>query len=381
MRYLYCFFVMFFFLVVDIKAQDENEPEKNEETLSLNIRSLNFFRNNEYSNSIGGPGFNLAGELPLYADKSLWIEGYTLTGFFFRPELVYKPAVNIALRAGGHFQKYWGSGRFDEIRPLFSTSVGLSPNTTLTLGSLSGSDEHRMFDPHFNSERLYSNYAEDGLQITTNSDRIFNDAWISWENFIFKGDNEREIFTAGESFRYNSPVIMEYLNIELPLQIQFKHYGGQISSYPEKVITFFNLAAGGRVNIDTRKFGVIGAEYTGFFNKVIPSADTYSISQGKAHWLRLHYNLKGFYLGASYWLADDFYAPNGNGIFASIFVFDSDYVIHERKIITGAASISLFPEDNLELYLGIEAFYDRCAGRLDHAATLHLDFGKIFRLR
>ena len=84
---------------------------------------------------------------------------------------------------------------------------------------------------------------------------------------------------------------------------------------------------------------------------------------------------------ASYWQAEDFYAPNGNPLFASIYVFESDYVIHDRKLFTGSASIRLLPEEYFELYFGAEACYDICAERLDHALTLHLDLGKIFRVK
>lgn len=382
MRYLAFALIMFFNLFTVAKAQEDSDSGKTRPPLEFNLRSMNFFRNNEYFNQITGSDFNLSGELPAYVDKSLWIEGYTLPGFFFRPELVYNPTDRISLRAGGHFLKYWGNGGFAEIRPVFSTRIGISPSTTLILGSLTGSDSHQMYDPHFNSERLYTDFAEEGIQVTTNKERLFNDAWISWENFIFKGDEEREIFTFGESFRY-SLKISGYMDIEIPLQLQFRHFGGQVSNYPERVTTFFNAAGGLRLNTDISggKFGRAGIEYVRFRNTVIPSRDTYILNEGNASWWRLHYNLKRFYLGAGYWLADDFYAPNGNGIYASVFVFDSDYIIHERRIINSSASIRLLPEDYLELFFGMETFYDVCGRKLDYALILHLDFEKIFRIR
>ncbi len=340
---------------------------------------MNFFRNNEYFNPIGGPGFNLTGELPLFVDKSLWIEGYTLTGFFFRPELVYNATEKISLRAGAHFLKYWGRDGFTEIRPLLSASISLSPSTVLTLGSLSGS-QHMMYDPHFNTERQYWKSAEDGLQVRTTRDHFFNDTWIDWENFIIKGDTEREIFTFGESFRFTSPQILNLLSVELPLQLQFKHYGGQISNYPEHVTTFFNLATGLRINLEGNRFGKIGLEYTAFLNSVIPDRDTYTISDGTASWFRLHYDVGKFYFGASYWYANDFYSPNGNGLFASIYVFESDYVISKRKLLTGAAYINVLPEDYMELFFGIDTYYDICGKRMDYAMTLHLNFKDMFSI-
>lgn len=374
------FFIMFI-LARAADAQDIHTSDSAGE-LSFSLRSMQFFRNNEYTNQITGSDFNLTGELPGYLEKSLWIEGYTLPGFFLRPELVYSPTGKVSLRAGGHFLKYWGDEGFERIRPVFSTSVDLSSSTTLILGSLAGSDSHKMFDPHFNSERLYTDYDEQGIQVTTSAKRFFNDAWINWKNFIFKGDEEREIFTFGESFRYDLNV-SEFMDIEIPLQLQFKHFGGQVSNYPERVTTFFNATGGLRLNADITggKHGRAGIEYTHFLNSVIPSRDTYILNEGSASWWRLHYNLKRLYLGAGYWFAEDFYAPDGNGIYTSVFVFDSDYIIHRREIINAAASIRLLPEDYLELFFGLETFYDVSGKKLDYALTLHLDFEKLFGIR
>ncbi|HEX2969463.1 MAG TPA: hypothetical protein VHO46_10210 [Bacteroidales bacterium] len=380
MKYLYFAFIVFFLASGQLGAQDENRDQAEKE-LSLSIKSMNFIRNDEYFNPLGSPGFHLSGEIPLWIDKSLWIEGYTLTGFFFRPEVVYNPTEKLSLRAGAHFLKYWGAGGFTQIKPVLSTSIQIAPGTILTIGSLSGSDKHRMFDPHFNFERLYTDYSENGFQIRTERKHIFNDAWINWENFIFTGDTEREIFTFGESFRYVSHETASPFNIEIPVQIQFKHFGGQVSNYPEHVTTFFNLASGLRVNFNTGDMtGKIGVEYTGFLNSVIPERETYIISHGHASWWRLHYDIKRFYFGSSYWVANNFYAPNGNGIFASVYRFDSKYVIRKREIITGSAYLKLLPEDYLELFFGIDTYYDMCEKRLDYAATLHLNFEDIFRL-
>ena len=106
-----------------------------------------------------------------------------------------------------------------------------------------------MLDPHFNKERIYNAFSEDGLQLMTTNKHIFSDSWLSWENYIFKGDAEREIFTAGESFRYTSPEVSGLITLEIPVQVQVKHFGGQISDYPEHVETYLNIAAGARISV------------------------------------------------------------------------------------------------------------------------------------
>jgi hypothetical protein len=354
--------LILFFAGKILSGQSNEDSISRPGDLSLRIKSINFIKNNEYFNPL--------------------IEGYTLLGFFFQPELVYSPSEKITLRAGTHLLKYSGTKKFSQIKPVFSVSLKLSDKSTLTLGSLSGSDKHRLFDPHFNKERLYDNYLEDGFQLTTINDHIFNDTWISWENFIFKGDSTREIFTYGESFRYKSSPISDLIRVEIPLQVQFKHFGGQISNYPEHVETFFNLATGLGLNFKPAQngFSEIGIEYLQFLNNELNGESQSGITHGYASWLRFHYSYKVISFGAGYWKAHDYYAPNGNAIFGSVSDYQPGVVVHDRRIITNFLYINFLPENFLELFLGLETYYDIDLKRLDNAVTLHLNFDKLVKL-
>jgi hypothetical protein len=380
MRYLAIAFLILFSNVSVLTGQavGENAPGD----LSLSIRSISFIKNNEYFNPISVSPFVLSGNLPWNIDKSLWVEGYTLTGFFFQPELVYKASDKITIKAGVHLLKYSGMTRFARSLPLFSASLALSQNTVLTVGSLSGSEKHQMFDPHFDSERIYVANAEEGLQLKTINNHIFNDTWLNWENYIFAGDTTREVFTFGESFRYTSSPIADFLTVEFPVQAQFKHFGGQISNYPGHVTTFFNLAAGVRFNIEPRSktLGKAGFEYLHFFNNVIPSREGDIITHGDAYWLRFHYEYRSIYAGVYYWNARNFYAPNGNGLYASVFKFNSDYSIPKREILTSCLYLNVLPKSFFGLFFGIDTYYDLIARHLDHALTLHLSLDKMFRI-
>jgi hypothetical protein len=382
MRFLAIISLALSFNCWNIYGQTPEDRRSQPGTLTLRIKNINFIKNNEYFNPIGESKFILASAIPGYVDKSAWIEGYTLLGFFFQPELLYKPSDKITIRAGVHLLKYSGTDKFSQIRPVFSTSLNLSEKTILTIGSLSGSDEHLMFDPHFDKERLYTAYVEDGFQLTHKSDHFFTDTWLSWENYIFNGDATREIFTFGESFRYTSNTIADLLNFEVPFQLQFKHFGGQISNYLDHVDTFFNLATGLRVNIEPaqKRFGQAGIEYLQFINSVFPARPSDPVSNGKGSWIRFHYTWKWLYLGTAFWKAHDFYAPNGNPIYASLIDFKSHYVIPDRKIITSYIYLTLFPESDLELLFGFETYYNVPLKKVDYSTTLHLNFNKLIKL-
>jgi hypothetical protein len=350
--------------------------------LSLRIKSLTFFKDNEYFNNIGASKFNLVSSLPAFADKAQWVEGYTLAGFFFQPELVYSPSKKVTVRAGAHLLKYSGLNKFSQAKPVLSATVKLLDHTSVTVGSLSGSDRHRLFDPLFDSERLYSHYSEDGFQITTSNEHIFSDNWLSWENFIVKGDSTREVFTTGESFKYTSSLLAGFLQFEIPVQLQLKHFGGQISNFPEHVETYFNIATGLRVNADLAKkrYGQAGIEYIQFFNGEFPGVPASGITHGSASWYRLHYDYKSVYFGLYYWQSHNFFSPNGNQIYGSVLDTRSTFVIPDRKIITNAVFLKLLPESYIDLLAGVETYYDACLKRMDFSITLHLNFDKLIRL-
>jgi hypothetical protein len=362
MRSIFVYLFILFSAVSNLAAQTTAEARPDPGDLSLRIKSISFIEDLEYINPI--------------------TEGYTLLGFFLQPELVYTPASKVTLRAGVHILKYYGTEKFSQIRPVFSTTLNFSDKTTLTLGTLSGPDKHHFLDPHFFSERLYNEYVEDGMQLTHINNNFFTDTWISWENFIFKGDSTREQFTLGESFRYSSEAVGEFIRFEVPFQFQLKHFGGQITEYSQPVQSFINLAGGLRVNFDLaeKRSGQLGIEYLQFVNKLQAQDSISGVNHGYASWFRLYYTYKNFNITAGYWNAHNFYAPNGNPIFGSLSDYQPGLVIHDRRIITNSASLKILAASSLELFCGINLYYDIDLHRLDQAYTIHLNFDKLIRL-
>ncbi len=239
-----------------------------------------------------------------------------------------------------------------------------------------------MLDPHFNKKRVYNAFSEDGLQFRTSTDHLFSDIWLSWENYIFKGDNEREIFTAGESFRYTSPEQAGLISLEIPVQVQFKHYGGQISDYREFVETYLNIAAGGRAifDIDESRNSSVGLECLAFYGSCLTGNAASGIKNGYADWYKLFYSLRGVELETGFWKSHDFYAPNGNFIFSSVSDHIDNLVISDRKLITGSLNIKLPYKDFFEFYFGFDGYYDTDLKRFDNAMTLHLKLDKLIKI-
>jgi hypothetical protein len=356
--------ILFFLFITSMNITGQNSVESLPVAgdLAIEVKNVSFIKNNEYYNPV--------------------VEGYTLIGYFLQPELIYSPSDRFSLGIGTHVLHYAGAPDFSTFKPVLSATYYFAGNSSFTIGSLNGSDKHEMADPHFNRERFYTTYSEEGLQLTFLTDHLFSDTWLSWENFIFKGDTTREIFSFGESFKYSSSLINEVFFFEIPLQLHFKHYGGQISNYPEPVETFLNLATGAAIKADIRaeKYGTAGIECLLFISKELSGHSTTGVSSGNAEWFRLNYSYKNLQLEVGYWTAHDFFAPDGNPIFGSVSDYDENVVIPDRKIITGGINLALRPESYLQLYIGAEAYWDINLNRIDSSVTLHLSFDKLFRI-
>ncbi len=347
---------------IDSPAQESNGLTMTEGDLCLNFRNISFVRNNEYSNPV--------------------TEGYTLIGWFIQPELVYRPAQKAELRLGAHLLRYPGTNGFSAAKPVFSTTWFFSEKTRFTLGSLPGSDTHRMFDPHFSLEKTYKAFSEDGLQFLTEGKRVSSDTWVSWENYIRSGDNEREIFTAGESFRYTPADESSRIRLELPVQILFRHYGGQISDYPEPVETFMNLAAGVKVITDAgpgRKV-TAGLEGLAFYGSSMRDNAASGIKDGHALWALLFCSFPHAEFKTGYWTSENYYAPEGNFIFGSVSDHLDNVVVSTRNLITGSLNIRIHYNSLLEFFLGFDGWYDTDLKRFDNALTLHLRIDELIKL-
>ncbi len=382
MRYLVILLFTYFFIPGNISAQENEQTETGTGRISLSIESSNFIKNFEYLTPGTRSGTFLISGIPPFVDKSSGIEGYTLLGYFLQPALVYKPSQKITIKAGVHLLQFSGAEKVSRFKPVYSISLNLTDNTALILGSLSGSDKHMLFDPHFARERMYTSYTEDGFQLLSSNEHYFTDTWLNWENYIFKGDSTREMFTFGESFKYSTSPIAEFIRIEVPVQLLLKHYGGEISNFPERVETFLNLATGLKVNFDPEggKYGIAGIEYIYFFSNKLSGKSELENVRGNASWVRLHYNYKSLYVGMSYMKGNNFYSPNGNPVYNNVFDYKSHTLQRCRKLVTNYFSLNLIPESYLELFLGLETYYDVDQKKMDSAIMLHLNFNNLIQL-
>jgi hypothetical protein len=390
MRSLICFSLVYLVFLSNISAQTGKSEENKGGNFYLELRSISFVKNKEYSNPTP-PGLIFMGTMytmnqivydPGYGYLNPNIEGYTLIGNFIQPAILFYPSDRFSVKAGVHLLNYSGAGKLSQIKPVISSKLRFSDKTSLTLGSLDGCERHRLFDPVFDQERMYNKNAENGIEFLTDRERIFSDTWLNWENFIFKGDTTREILTFGESFRYTSKKIRNLFDINIPFQFMIKHRGGQISNYSGNVETLINLATGAGINFDLNggNSGKIGLDYIHLIFYDNSADQVFSFKQGYSNWYKLHYNYKALMVELAYWKSHNFYTADGNLIYSSISGYGGRSVLHDRELFNTSLYLTLNPLKDLELFLGFDFYYDLNAKVMYSAAALHLNFNEVFRL-
>jgi hypothetical protein len=343
-------------------AQQSDKPSPDQGTLSLGIKSLSFLKNNEYLNPV--------------------TEGYTMIGFFVQPVLVYSPGKKFTIELGTHVSGYAGESGLEIPELVFSSTWNITPGSRIIIGTLDGSDKHRLEDPVFHNEKLYTAFNENGIRIVNEYDRFFSDIWVNWENFIKKGDTTRETFTGGISFRYISPKIGKGITLELPVQSLFKHYGGQVSDYDGEAETYLNASAGVRINFDLGggSYGKAGIEFTRFLYSELTNWGEAGVTDGRASWIRFSYDYRFVKFCSSYWKSHDFYAPNGNPIYSSVSDYQEGVIVHEREMWNNSVFLKFTPGGYFEFLAGYETWYDTGFDRFDSALTIHLRFDRLIRL-
>ena len=157
--------------------------------------------------------------------------------------------------------------------------------------------------------------------------------------------------------------------------------GGQISNYDEEVETYINLAAGPKLNfsIADNRFGTVSVEYLKFIYRQVPS-EPLALNSGHADWLRFHYNYKILSVMEGYWKSHDYYAPNGNAIYSSVSDYQVDVIVPDRKILTTSIYLSAHPVEGLELFFGMDFYYDMLRKKTDSSMALHLSFDRLIHL-
>ncbi|MGQ1784002.1 hypothetical protein [Saccharicrinis sp. GN24d3] len=324
--------------------------------LYFRIENNNFVKNNEYF-----------GE---------YTEGYTLPGYSIQPSLMYYAGKNVRLQVGAHLVKYSGIKDFSEFVPVVSAYVKLGKKWDMILGNIKGDVHHRLIEPLFNPEWQYLRPTETGVQFFHQSERLWLDTWIDWEQFIFHGDEIPEKFTGGISLDYKITQPEARFNLSIPFQMTAFHLGGQISDYLTESYSLINLLSGFKVSqqIDGAFIKKISlATYFCSYND-LTDARTFPFNKGGAIYPTGILTYKHGEIMAGYWNASNFFAPKGSALFYSVSDYKLDYYTKKRQIITAKFTYHKTLMKQVKFNAQVESYYDVEASALEYAYGISLVF-------
>ena len=346
-----------------VYIQDYKIHETDTGKLFLQINNNNFIKNNEYFGPV--------------------VEGYTLLGFNLTPRLVYIPNSKLKLTTGANFLTYYGRENELEASLLLSFQYKLHPNLDFVLGNIYGTVNHRLIDPLLNFERFLDDNIENGIQFIWNSNRIFADLWLDWEQQIIQNDPYQEKFNVGLSTNFLI-IDKENYSISVPFQNLIRHEGGQINANnDEPLTTIFNNATGLSVTkpIESKFINNINlTTYIVNYQDLSPTKRQMYID-GTANYTTLELSNSFFDFTVGYWYGEQYVAPIGNPIFESY--SRTEFFVEEpiRELLIGKLNYQKNVFDGINLGVRFEGFYDLIGENTDYTWTVMVVISEKFFLK
>lgn len=331
--------------------------------LFLRIDNNNFIKNNEYFGPIA--------------------EGYTLLGFNITPKFVYTPSTKLKLSFGGNFLTYYGRKNEVEARLLLAFQYKIHKKLDFVLGNIYGTTNHKLIEPLFDFERYLNNNVENGIQFLWNSDRIFADLWLDWEQQILQGDPFQEQFNVGLSSEFLI-IDRKIFQLSIPFQNLIRHEGGQINSNSSKpLITIFNNATGIKLSkpLNTNLIKQVNlASYVVSYEDLSPNKQQMFID-GIASYTILDLTTSIFDLNFGYWYGEQYIAPIGNPLFESY--SRTKFYVEEpnRQLVIGKINYAKNIFKGIDLSVRFESYYDILGSNLEYTWAVMFIFNDKFFLK
>ena len=279
----------------------------------LALDNVNFFKNNEYK-----------GELAT---------GYTLTGAWIRPKLVYYPDSKLRVEFGGNVLKYNGRDEYYHLSPWFNVHYQPTDKIAIILGNINADQNHRLPEYLFDPERFLTARPEAGLQARYNSRRLTADLWIDWQQFIVKGDPIKERFAFGALLNWNI-LEKDRSSLSFPVAFYGLHQGGEIDAAPGLAESYITVTPGlsFKKTISDKIFRAWSLN-TNFSLSTYPKDDLI-FKEAKGWGVYVNGGIDTRLGGATiaYWHGHQFYTPQGGRVFQNLSLTNTQ-MIPENELL------------------------------------------------
>lgn len=263
------------------------------------LDNVNFFKNNEYKGDIA--------------------TGYTLTGAWLRPKVVFYPDAKLRMEFGGNVLKYNGRDEYYHLLPWFNIHYQPTEKFSLILGNLNSDQNHNLPEFLADPEMFLTSKPEAGLQGKYNSGRFSADLWIDWQQFIVKGDPFKERFAFGAVANWK---IFENDNssLSVPLAFYGKHKGGEIDTAPGLAESYISITPGLSFKKTIADKTVKGWSLNTNFSSSSYPKDDLVTNESKGWGFYANGNIETRFGGLTlaYWYGHQFYTPQGESLYQNL---------------------------------------------------------------
>ena len=331
------------------------EPQAGE--LRLQVKSLTFFKDNEYFNDI--------------------VEGYTLFGTQLNPQLVYYPIKELRLEAGVFLWKDFGNPLLKQVRPTYRATWTHGPSQFI-FGNTRANLNHDYIEPLFDFERLMLKPLEEGLQYRLISKRVSLDVWVDWLKQEYPGVNYQEQIAGGLSSSFRVTGSDSRVQVSIPFQFTAQHHGGQIDTLHAPIQTLFNYATGVVARVPLGGSVVQALRLNAYALASDDHSTVFRLPYTSGNGLYVNGTLETRYVDAmlSFWRGHQFYAPLGGNYYQSIAsrYGTPGYTDAERRLLMLRLLRDFRIFDAAALTVRVEPVYDFNRQLLDFSFGFYLNF-------
>ncbi|MBR1770099.1 MAG: hypothetical protein IJ748_06550 [Bacteroidales bacterium] len=219
------FLLAAFFSFFSLSGQQDFQSREKDLSFGIDVSAL--FNNHEFKRDVA--------------------YGYTLGGMRLLPYLSYAFTNEINLSLGVNALRYWGTNDYPyafylsvpeygedkqrgmHVLPYMRLSWQINDKTSLVIGNLDNSSCHGLDLALWNPELTFSQDYEEGLQLRYESKYFSNEVWLSWQNFNFRNDVDRESFLLGISGDVNTDYSKRH-SFFLDYSFMWQHHGGELDT-------------------------------------------------------------------------------------------------------------------------------------------------------
>ena len=350
-----------------LEAQDfktlELLKDSTNQALNIRVESVSFVKNNEFNSD--------------------FTAGFTGLGFTLRPTLEYWATQGTRINAGAFLQKYSGQEAFSKTIPIFTVQQKLSQDLDLVIGAIYGNLNHDLDEPLYRVDHFYQDNVEYGLQLLLQKPRLKTDLWIAWNQFIQKGDSFQEQWIAGANAEFELWK-NETFKITTPFQILLFHYGGEVDTSPDPVLSILNSRIGLRLSHTLSEntnwqFDPAIYLYDGL-NLPEMGVHAQAYENGLAIYLKTYLNHKNLRFSLSYWQAEQFIAPRGEYLLMNVGEFGNDNAIDSKSFLNGGFRVHKNIKKNMRLEFDVRGYFDLDNQKFSHAMGLYFFMNEVFGL-